>query len=386
MPPTLRTPGVYVEETVGARVIETAPTAVTAFVGPTPKGPFRQPFSIESWSSFENVFGGLSADLPLGHAVSQFLANGGTDALIVRIGADDRPANEEDIFDGLAALDGTPFNLLCIPPLGFDTDLSSASHKAAGEYGARRRALYVANAPLAWADADQAIRELNDLFQPSDSIALFYPRLIAPNPIDDGAQTVLPPCGAVAGVIARCDAEVGVWQAPAGLAAALRGATRPSVALNDAGNGLLNQHGVNALRAFPTHGSVVWGARTLAGSENLTSEWKYVPVRRLAWHIENCIEASLSWTVFEPNAAPLWAMIRRLVTDFMTHLWKAGALAGAQADHAFFVRCSLGQTMSTQDVEDGAVLVEIGFAPAKPAEFLILKLQLKSATGETGVL
>jgi phage tail sheath protein FI len=182
------------------------------------------------------------------------------------------------------------------------------------------------------------------------------------------------PCGAVAGVFARTDAQRGVWKAPAGLAATLAGVPKLSVRLTDPEIGELNPLGVNCLRVAPAAGPVAWGARTLDGDDRLASEWKYIPVRRLALFIEESLYRGTQWVVFEPNDEPLWAQIRLNVGAFMRNLFRQGAFQGASPREAYFVKCDKEST-TQNDINLGIVNIVVGFAPLKPAEFVILKIQ-----------
>jgi phage tail sheath protein FI len=203
---------------------------------------------------------------------------------------------------------------------------------------------------------------------------LYFLRVRMADVVLGGAAEDFPPCGAVAGVIARTDDMGGVWKAPAGKDATIIGAQDLTVKLTDGENGPLNALGVNCLRVFPLIGPVVWGARTLDGADMLASEWKYVPVRRLALFLEESLHRGTKWVVFEPNDAPLWAQIRLIVGTFMHNLFRQGAFQGATPREAYFVKCDEETTTQT-DVDNGFVNIVIGFAPLKPAEFVIIKIQ-----------
>jgi phage tail sheath protein FI len=178
----------------------------------------------------------------------------------------------------------------------------------------------------------------------------------------------------VAGICARTDTARGVWKAPAGLDATLTGVPKLSVALTDSENGRLNPLGINCLRAFPVGGRVVWGARTLRGADQLADQYKYIPVRRTALYIEESLFRGLKWVVFEPNDEPLWAQIRLNVGAFMHDLFRQGAFQGSSPADAYFVKCDK-ETTTQNDINLGIVNVVVGFAPLKPAEFVIIKLQ-----------
>jgi hypothetical protein len=182
------------------------------------------------------------------------------------------------------------------------------------------------------------------------------------------------PCGAVAGVIARTDTQRGIWKAPAGLDAALVGVAQLSVPLTDMENGELNPKGINCLRSMPAAGRIIWGARTLQGDDRLSSEWKYIPVRRVALYIEESLYRGTQWVVFEPNDEPLWAQIRLNVGSFMHGLFRQGAFQGASPKEAYFVKCDKETTIQ-DDINKGIVNIMVGFAPLKPTEFVVIKIQ-----------
>jgi len=190
----------------------------------------------------------------------------------------------------------------------------------------------------------------------------------------DGQVDAFLPCGAVAGIMARTDVNRGVWKAPAGIEATLSGAEGLTVNMTNEENGLLNPIGVNCLRSFPNIGRVVWGARTLKGHDQLSDDYKYVPVRRLALFIEESLYRGTQWVVFEPNDEPLWAQIRMNVGAFMQRLFRQGAFQGASPRDAYFVKCD-AETTTPDDVNRGIVNIVVGFAPLQPAEFVIISIQ-----------
>ena len=183
-----------------------------------------------------------------------------------------------------------------------------------------------------------------------------------------------PPCGFVAGIFAATDASRGVWKAPAGVDASLTGVSGLDTVLTDNENGTLNIQAVNCLRSFRVYGNVVWGSRTLRGNDQVGSEWKYVPVRRLALFLEESLYRGTQWAVFEPNDEPLWAQIRLNVGAFMQGLFRQGAFQGASAREAYFVKCD-SQTTTQNHINMGIVNVLVGFAPLKPAEFVVIQIQ-----------
>jgi phage tail sheath protein FI len=282
----------------------------------------------------------------------------------------------EDAKQGMFALRKADlFNLLCIPPYDPNNNSSPALISAATAYCQKRRAMMIVDPPSEWNDKDDAKNGLDaHITTRSSYAALYFPRLRQPNPLREGQFEDFAPCGAVAGVMARTDAERGVWKAPAGLAANLVGVPQLSVPLTDNENGELNPLGINCLRTFPAAGRVVWGARTLEGDDRLASEWKYIPVRRTALFIEESLYRGMQWVVFEPNDEPLWAQIRLNAGAFMHNLFRQGAFQGQSPKDAYFVKCDK-ETTTQNDINLGIVNIIVGFAPLKPAEFVVIKLQ-----------
>jgi phage tail sheath protein FI len=191
---------------------------------------------------------------------------------------------------------------------------------------------------------------------------------------------IMPPSGAVAGVYAATDAARGVWKAPANVG--LADVIAPVIKLTNAKQDPLNidatsGKSINAIRAFSGKGTLVWGARTLAGNDN---EWRYISVRRFFNMVEESVKKSTYWAVFESNDANTWVKVRGMIENYLIDKWRDGALAGATPKDAFFVRCGLGTTMIAQDILEGRMNVEIGMAVVRPAEFIILKFSHKLQT------
>ncbi|MEW7847653.1 phage tail sheath C-terminal domain-containing protein [Massilia aurea] len=303
--------------------------------------------------------------------------------------ADFLPPGGEAGKHGLYALDKADlFNLLCIPPyvdpaLGGDFDADPIVVSAATAYCEKRRAIHLIDAPPGWTTKDVAKAGIVDFPESrSRNAALYFPRLRQPNLLRENQIDTFAPCGAVAGVIARTDTQRGVWKAAAGLDATLTGVPQLSVPLTDAENGELNPLGINCLRAYPVAGRVVWGARTLRGADQLTDEWKYLPVRRTALFIEESLYRGTQWVVFEPNDEPLWAQIRLNVGAFLNGLFRQGAFQGVTPRDAYFVKCDK-ETTNQADVNAGIVNIAVGFAPLKPAEFVVIRLQQIAGQIET---
>nr|WSZ99677.1 phage tail sheath subtilisin-like domain-containing protein [Streptomyces sp. NBC_00857] len=278
---------------------------------------------------------------------------------------------------GVQALrDVDDVNLLALPELSAyeSTEDMVTVLSAAEQLCEERRIFLLVDSPSTWGSVDAARAGIG-AFEPvrGNHAALYFPHLQLTDPLT-GRLRSFPPSGAVAGVIARTDGERGVWKAPAGTEARLAGVRSLTVKLTDRENGLLNPLGVNCLRTFPVVGPLVWGARTLEGADALDSEWKYVPVRRLALHVEESLYRGMQWVVFEPNNEQLWQQIRLKASAYLNDLFRQGAFKGGTPREAYFVKCDK-DTTTDADIERGVVNVVIGIAPVKPAEFVIVKIQ-----------
>lgn len=262
------------------------------------------------------------------------------------------------------------FNLLAIPSTGA---LPGSAHSDAAALCVKRRALYVVDPHTTW-DPATGVSSLGIAGTAQRNVAVYFPRVTSADPLANGQVFTSTICGHVAGVIARTDAERGVWKAPAGLDAGLSGVVAPVEHVSDVRSGELNKLGVNGVRALPSAGTVVWGARTGRGADLVADEYKYVPVRRLALYIEESLYRGLQWAVFEPNDEPLWSQLRLNVGSFMNTLFRRGAFQGQSAREAYFVKCDR-ETTTQDDVNRGVVNVLVGFAPLKPAEFVVVRLQ-----------
>lgn len=276
---------------------------------------------------------------------------------------------------GLYALEKADiFNILCIPPYVADMDVGAATVAAAAQYCERRRAILLVDPPSSWVDKEHAKNNVIRVGTNSKNAAIFFPRLKQADSLQGGKIGQFVPSGVVAGIFARTDATRGVWKAPAGFDATLVGVADLTVPLSNGENGELNPLGINCLRTMPAAGLVVWGSRTLQGDDRLASDWKYIPVRRTALFIEESLYRGTQWVVFEPNDEPLWAQIRLNVGAFMNNLFRQGAFQGQTPRDAYFVKCD--KTTTTQnDIDLGVVNILVGFAPLKPAEFVVIKIQ-----------
>jgi phage tail sheath protein FI len=277
------------------------------------------------------------------------------------------------------------FNLLAIPdatranasdPSALDTSVDpNAIYSAAIALCKQRRAFLLVDSPPNVNSVAGAVDwKSSQLIVVDPNGAAFFPRLRLPDPLNQFQLRTFAPSGVVAGVYATTDGSRGVWKAPAGISATLNGVQSMTYKLTDPENGALNPLGLNCFRTFPVFGSVLWGARTLVGADAMTNEWKYVPVRRTALFIEESLFRGTQWVVFEPNDEPLWASIRLNVGAFMQSLFLKGAFQGTTPTKAYFVKCD-SETTTQTDIDNGIVNILVGFAPLKPAEFVVIQIQ-----------
>ncbi|MEM8796312.1 MAG: phage tail sheath subtilisin-like domain-containing protein [Pseudomonadota bacterium] len=282
------------------------------------------------------------------------------------------------------------FNLLCIPPDTRVASLPKTVREKAALFCAEKRALYIVDPPNEWDEDARPIKKaLDDQRDATNQVisltnarnaALYFPRIEKRDPLNGGQIARFAPCGAVAGVMARTDVNRGVFKAPAGIQATVANAHALAYRMTDQENGQLNPIAVNCMRSFPNIGRVVWGARTLAGLDVLSDDYKYVSVRRLALFIEESLFRGTQWVVFEGNDEPLWAQVRLSVGSFMQRLFLQGAFQGSSPKDAYFVKCD-SSTTTQDDINRGIVNIAVGFAPLQPAEFVIITIQqIRSAS------
>jgi len=384
--PEYLAPGVYIEEvSLKAHPIDGVPTSNAAFIDIFQQGPLNKALKMSSFAEFERTFGGLHARSEASYAIRQYYLNGGSVAWVVRV--DD--ASPEQIIGDAAAQTGMHaleriadiFNILCIPAAAnLDHQSFAAVISAAEKYCRAKRAFLIVDPPPTIKTKDEMV----DWLQTNDGLrdrnaAIYFPRLEIPDPLKGNQPRSVGVSGTIAGVYARTDQTRGVWRAAAGAEAHLRGANI-SVQLTNPENGELNRLGINALRSFPQIGNVSWGARTLAGSNQEGSEWKYVPVRRLALYIKESLYRGSQWANFEPNDDLLWAQIRLSFGAFMTKLFRQGAVQGTKPGDAFFIKCD-ATTTTQDDIDRGIVNIIVGFAPLRPAEFVLIRIQQLAGQG-----
>ena len=370
-------PDIYVEEVAGgSRTISGVGTSTVGVVGRAPdrKAYVNEPRALNNWSEFLREFGGASPkSTDLSHAVFGFFQNGGTRCFVVNIG------DAKNIAAGLTALE-TLDEIAIVAAPGFTDAMSYSSLLEHCDLMLDRVAIF---------DTNPAVTKINLLTEvmlatkegekgsgggkggSSDKgrAAQYFPRIMVRDPLSDSTEPVeVPPSGHIAGIWARTDATRGVHKAPAN--EVIRGALNVSRRITRAEQEVLNPEGINCIRFFPAEGIRVWGARTLAPRGN---EWIYLNVRRLFNMIEESIAKGTRWVVFEPNDRPLWQDIRRDVSAFLRTLWRDGALMGRTAEEAFFVKCD-EETNPPESIDQGRVIIQVGIAPVKPAEFIVFRI------------
>jgi phage tail sheath protein FI len=285
---------------------------------------------------------------------------------------------------GLYALDKVSvFNILCLPRIakvtgknGFEKSQVDAVISTALSYCEKRRTFLLIDTPSNVFNLPQMKKWLSDKASilRNKNAAVYFPRVKISDPLDQYRLRSFGASGTIAGLYSRTDATRGVWKSPAGIDGVLRNVSALEYVMTDDENGALNPLAINCLRNFPIYGNVSWGARTLDGSDQKASEWKYIPVRRFALFMEESLYRGLKWVVFEPNDEPLWSQIRLNAGAFMHNLFRQGAFQGQTPDKAYFVKCD-SETTTQNDINLGIVNILVGFAPLKPAEFVILRLQ-----------
>ena len=264
------------------------------------------------------------------------------------------------------------FNLMILPKNAGTGVAQSSLWGKASVFCAAKRAFLLMDPQSTWTTTQLAVAGLPALRTGlvNNYSAVFYPNVTLN---ENGTKVQVGPSGAIAGLMARIDGTRGVWKAPAGTEADIRGIAGLEYKFSDGDNGVMNPRGLNTIRIFP-NGIVNWGARTMDGDDDFASEYKYIPIRRTALFIEESLYRGLKWVVFEPNDEPLWAQIRLNAGAFMHNLFRQGAFQGKTKQEAYFVKCD-SETTTQNDINLGIVNIWVGFAPLKPAEFVILYLQ-----------
>jgi len=286
-------------------------------------------------------------------------------------GKADDPDGDPPYINGLRCLDKKDdVNLICIPgiPTVVDAGLNYCRNRVLQD------CFFIGDMDCDTDTPDEAKEDRDKIATPNSYGAIYFPWLKATDPTGASSEPKdFPPSGFVAGMYAQIDAKRGVWKAPAGTEIAIGGAKGLKINLTDVQQGDLNRKAINCLRQFPGAGIVIWGARTLSSDP----EWKYIPVRRMAIFLRVSIYYGIQWAVFEPNDEELWASLRLNINAFMMRLFREGAFQGSTPQDAFFVKCDK-ETTTQADIDVGVVNIMVGFAPLKPAEFVVVKITQKA--------
>ena len=373
------TPGVYIHDSIRQNPIEGLSTSVTAFIGLNSNATvseYRRP--IASYQEYTAIFGEcfdmqsngkVTLINYLGYAVQSFFENGGRKCYIVAV-----PRLTVDAYrDALESLETIDEICLVAAP-GYsalaETEARQVSQLLVEHCEKMHYRFALLDSPPN-ASNQQLIHARQSIH--SAYAALYTPWLIVNDNRRD-KDILIPPSGVVAGVLARVDMNYGVWKAPSN--DEIRGIIGFERYIDNMEQSELAPRGINVLRNVTARGYRIWGIRTTSDEE----QWRYVPVKRTAMYIEHSIYKGLDWAVFEPNEAPLWASVQAEITLFLEKLWRSGAFQGARADEAYFVRVDRA-TMTERDMLAGRMYIEVGFAPLKPAEFIVLRMCIKAQPG-----
>lgn len=392
-------PGVYVEEVDrGARPIEAVGTNTVGILGESSKGPLNEAVLVTNWSQFVRTFGDFKhCGGHLAHAVYGFFNNGGSRCFIVNVSAPEGAAHEAVKKDGKEAKgdkavaggggrdglyigrDGGPgqrTGLRCLDEIDEISIVLAPGQTSSAVQDALLSHCETRKDRFAILDSPESINgSVDRMPRPRDSKygAVYFPWIQVYDP--EKGNVFVPPSGHMAGIYSRVDSERGVHKAPAN--EIVRGALDLKYQISRGEQDILNPKGINAIRKMQGGGIRVWGARTLSTD----SEWRYINVRRLFIMVESSIERATQWVVFEPNDHRLWKRVTRTITSFLNLLWRSGALMGQQPEQAYYVKCD-EETNPSDVVDAGQLIVEVGLAPVKPAEFVIFRVgQMPSGGG-----
>jgi uncharacterized protein len=364
---TVSYPGVYIDEFTPGAPIKGVGTSTAAFIGVVGKNQSSPPTLVQSWDAFVKDFGAIPKDVTasyLAPAVYGFFRNGGTACYIVLTTSEVLTQDPGSVLDQLKPYDD--ISLVCVP--GNTDETVQKAIKVHCETMKDRFAILDSVKDATPDDGEKGILNQVATVKPSNGFAaLYYPWILARNPAS-GKDELCPPSGHIAGIYARIDAERGVHKAPANTD--IRGALGLERRLTDDQHGTLNNMGVNVLRVFAGQSTpLVWGARTVSTDTN----WQYINIRRLFIFLEESIQEGIRWAVFEPNNLQLWQKVKRTITEFLTRVWRTGALFGATAEQAFYVR--IDDVLNPPDEQKaGRLHIEIGVRPTYTAEFIVVRI------------
>jgi len=400
-------PGVYVEEVDrGSKPIEAVGTNTAGFLGESMMGPTNQAVLVVNWSQFVKTFGDFTQSTHLAHAVYGFFNNGGSRCFVVNVGApasldiepaaaaagaapakegekkpESKPAEKkapvqtDGLYIGKDGGPGARTGLKCFEEIDEIALVAAPGQLSPAVQDAILTHCELRKDRFAILDSPEVMQGgVDKLVRPRDSKygAYYFPWIQVYDP--ERGNVYVPPSGHVAGVYSRVDNERGVHKAPAN--EIVRGALGLRYSISKGEQDILNPKGINCIRMMQGGGIRIWGARTLSSDPS----WKYINVRRLFIMVETSIERATQWVVFEPNDSKLWKRVTRTIVSFLTLVWRNGALMGEQPEKAFYVKCD-DETNPPEVIDVGQMIVEIGLAPVKPAEFVIFRIGQMPAGG-----
>lgn len=358
-----------------AQGIAQVETAIPAIIGYTqsPSSSSR-PTLINSFTEYQQGFGKASKGYYLYESVLLFFQNGGQKCYIISVGKTTSPIQKQALSRGLQASQKLDIQLLLIPDaVGLNVnDFHALQNEMLNQCSTQGDRFAILNTLAPSNQATQDFQTFRSRTKASDLSfgAVYYPWLLT------NANLSVPPSGAIAGLYASKDRNQGVWKAPANVQ--VQGISGLSHVLSTASRNAATTHAsgkaINPILPMPSKGILVWGARTLAGNNN---EWRYVPVRRFAIMLETAVSQGTQWAVFEPNNTNTWGQVQAFCEAYLQDLYRQGALQGAKTEQAYFVKCGLNETMTANDINQGYMIIEIGMAVVRPAEFIVLRFKLK---------
>jgi len=405
-------PGVYVEEVDrGSKPIEAVGTNTVGFLGESMMGPANQAVLVTNWSQFVKTFGDFTQSTHLAHAVYGFFNNGGSRCFVVNVGAPQSleiepvaqvaaaagpakegekkpdapkeapkakgPGNTDGLYIGRDGGPGNRSGLKCFEEIDEISIVAAPGQTSPAVQDALLTHCESRKDRFAILDSPETLEKnagIDKLPRARDSKygAYYFPWIQVYDP--ERGNVWVPPSGHIAGVYARVDNERGVHKAPAN--EIVRGALSLRYNISKGEQDILNPKGINCIRMMQGGGIRIWGARTLSSDPS----WRYINVRRLFIMVETSIERATQWVVFEPNDQKLWKRVNRTISSFLTLVWRNGALMGETPEKAFYVKCD-EETNPPEVVDVGQLIVEIGLAPVKPAEFVIFRIGQMPAGG-----
>ncbi|MCB0838468.1 MAG: phage tail sheath family protein [Bacteroidetes bacterium] len=375
-------PGVYTTQINTQNlipVIRSVETSIPVFIGYSQKAIYRnssafnQIIEIGSFAEYEQIFGESTQQFYLWESVKLFYENGGGKCFIISVGSTNSSLQRSSLEKGLQISRKANAQLVLVPDaVGLPAnDFYQIQNSMLSVCAKMKDRFAILNTLKPGSNVQNDIQDFRAHTSGNDLGygAVYYPWLIT------NSNQTIPPSGAVAGIIAQNDRNKGVWKAPANIS--LRGIQGLTNALNSAQRDMLNVSpgdgkSINSIVTFSGKGIVVWGARTLAGNDN---EWRYISARRLGIMIENSIQQGIQWVSSKPNDANLWTQIETQISNYLTGLWRDGALVGTKPEHAFFVKCGLNKTMTAQDISQGKLIIQIGLSMVRPAEFTVMSIE-----------